>query len=664
MRWRARHAPRSRSIENATDECGGEWCEQAETEERQRGQAGPAAAAESPSFGTHVFEQRRQAREHRSQVRAEQDDRNKEENPGACRGAARLRTAFAVLSRLLERSSWIFDIPCDIQHAMVVRGEVARGSAIPEQGVPSRTPGPSAAVRHPCCPLASVAGALVLWEVVVRTGPVSENDLPAMSTTMQELWSLMKTGEFWKDFAYTVRGWALGLGDRDGARRADRDRARLERPGRARAPGSDRVPAADSSAALIPLLFLTIGTIVEERGLPGCVRRVLAAARADDLRRPRRRPGGDRHGALVRARALRAPLPHHAAERDAVHRDRPADRVDRLADPRASPPSSSWGRPASGQAMNYAQSYGLNDQLYALALATGFLGLAVHFVMVGARAARAALASVRNGAPREPAALQRVAKIGAEISCRWRSSSPGRCGRCTRDSPNFPRLSTILVEFQRHVARSRSSTTHVGPEPRADRPRFRDRRRRRCRARDPDRLSSWTRKLAMPHIEYWRAMPPPALCCRSRSSCCTTIGNTQKVAFIALLLHVPGPAEHDRRRARASTRRSSTRCAPTASRGASAIRRIVLPGALPQIVAGMRTSLALAVIMMVLAEYFSSTNGVGYVLADLEEHLRARADVGGDPADRPARLPAEPPLPARRATARLPGTAAGAHRLL
>ena len=44
------------------------------------------------------------------------------------------------------------------------------------------------------------------------------------------------------------------------------------------------------------------------------------------------------------------------------------------------------------------------------------------------------------------------------------------------------------------------------------------------------------------------------------------------------------------------------------------IRRIVLPGALPQIVAGMRTSLSLAVIMMVLAEYFSSTSGVGYVL--------------------------------------------------
>ena len=55
------------------------------------------------------------------------------------------------------------------------------------------------------------------------------------------------------------------------------------------------------------------------------------------------------------------------------------------------------GTPGLGQAMNYAQSFGLNDQLYALALATGFLGVAIHLVVVGARAARAALASRRSG---------------------------------------------------------------------------------------------------------------------------------------------------------------------------------------------------------------------------------------------------------------------------
>jgi ABC-type nitrate/sulfonate/bicarbonate transport system permease component len=41
---------------------------------------------------------------------------------------------------------------------------------------------------------------------------------------------------------------------------------------------------------------------------------------------------------------------------------------------------------------------------------------------------------------------------------------------------------------------------------------------------------------------------------------------------------------------------------------------VVLPAALPQIMAGMRNSLALAVIMMVLSEYFAATSGVGYVL--------------------------------------------------
>ena len=44
------------------------------------------------------------------------------------------------------------------------------------------------------------------------------------------------------------------------------------------------------------------------------------------------------------------------------------------------------------------------------------------------------------------------------------------------------------------------------------------------------------------------------------------------------------------------------------------IRRLVLPAASPQIAAGMRTAVSLAVITMVLSEYFSSTSGVGYVL--------------------------------------------------
>jgi ABC-type nitrate/sulfonate/bicarbonate transport system permease component len=46
------------------------------------------------------------------------------------------------------------------------------------------------------------------------------------------------------------------------------------------------------------------------------------------------------------------------------------------------------GTPGLGQMINYASSYGLETQLYALALATGFLGLAIHlgFTMLEGRA--------------------------------------------------------------------------------------------------------------------------------------------------------------------------------------------------------------------------------------------------------------------------------------
>ena len=38
------------------------------------------------------------------------------------------------------------------------------------------------------------------------------------------------------------------------------------------------------------------------------------------------------------------------------------------------------GTPGLGQLVNYAQSYGLETQLYALALATGFLGVGIHLL--------------------------------------------------------------------------------------------------------------------------------------------------------------------------------------------------------------------------------------------------------------------------------------------
>jgi ABC-type nitrate/sulfonate/bicarbonate transport system permease component len=125
-------------------------------------------------------------------------------------------------------------------------------------------------------------------------------------------------------------------------------------------------------------------------------------------------------------------------------------------------------------------------------------------------------------------------------------------------------------------------------------------------------LSRWARLWAMPHIEYWRAIPPPALLPIS-VVLLHSIGNLQKVSFIAFFCLFPVLLNTiDGTRGIDPTLIDTAR-----SYGLGAlerIRRIVLPAALPQVVAGMRNSLALAVIMMVLSEYFASTSGVGYVL--------------------------------------------------
>ena len=262
---------------------------------------------------------------------------------------------------------------------MVVRGEVASGSVVPERDSQSRSGAPSAAVDF-LLPLASVAGALVLWEIVTRAGLISQNDLPAMSTTMQELWSLMQTGEFWKNFAYTVRGWAIGLaiatvlavpigillGASDFAGRAFRVPIEFLRP----------IP----SAVLIPLLFLTLGTTLKSEVFlaafgafwPLLVQTMYGVRDVDPVATDTARSFGV--GGFERLYRITLPsaMPYIATG------IRISSTVALIL---AFTAELFMGTPGLGQAMNYAQSYGLNEQLYALAIATGFLGLAVHFLM-------------------------------------------------------------------------------------------------------------------------------------------------------------------------------------------------------------------------------------------------------------------------------------------
>ena len=178
-------------------------------------------------------------------------------------------------------------------------------------------------------------------------------------------------------------------------------------------------------------------------------------------------------------------------------------------------------------------------------------------------------------------------------------------------NPHFPRLSTILVEF-RDMWLFAQFGTHVVPSLERIFAGFAIAVIVGVALGVPIGLSRWTRAFAMPHIEYWRAMPPPALLPIS-IVLLKDIGNRQKIAFIAFFCLFPVLLNTiDGVRGIEPTLIDTARSygVPKLER----VWRIVLPAALPQIVAGMRTSLSLAVITMVLSEYFSSTSGVGYVL--------------------------------------------------
>jgi ABC-type nitrate/sulfonate/bicarbonate transport system permease component len=178
-------------------------------------------------------------------------------------------------------------------------------------------------------------------------------------------------------------------------------------------------------------------------------------------------------------------------------------------------------------------------------------------------------------------------------------------------SVRFPRLSTILVEF-RHMWLFSEFGTHVVPSLERIGLGFAIGTIVGVALGVPLGLFPLVRQVALPHIEFWRAMPPPALLPIS-VLLLHSIGNTQKVAFIAFFCLFPVLLNTmDAVRSIEPTLLDTARSfrVPVWER----IHRLVLPAALPQIMAGMRNSLALAVIMMVLSEYFAATSGVGYVL--------------------------------------------------
>ena len=202
-------------------------------------------------------------------------------------------------------------------------------------------------------------------------------------------------------------------------------------------------------------------------------------------------------------------------------------------------------------------------------------------------------------------------KVAAEIAVPLALLAAWQLWTVQAGSQYFPRLSTILVEFREMWLFSQFGT-HVVPSLERMALGYGIAVVAGIALGIPLGLSRWARAAAMPHIEYWRAIPPPALLPIS-VLLLHSIGNLQKVSFIAFFCLFPILLNTiDGVRAIDPTMIDTARSYGV--RGFERIRRIVLPAAMPQIAAGMRNSLALAVIMMVLTEYFSSTSGVGYVL--------------------------------------------------
>lgn len=128
-------------------------------------------------------------------------------------------------------------------------------------------------------------------------------------------------------------------------------------------------------------------------------------------------------------------------------------------------------------------------------------------------------------------------------------------------------------------------------------------------------LFARARTAVAPIVEFLRSIPPPALL--PFAIVVIGVGNGMKVfiiAFVAvwpvLLNAIDGIASVDEG------------LMDTAEvfgiKGPERFRRVLLPSATPQIFAGMRTSLAVALILMVISEMVASTSGIGYFVLNSE----------------------------------------------
>ncbi|WP_157156442.1 MULTISPECIES: ABC transporter permease [unclassified Diaminobutyricimonas] len=125
----------------------------------------------------------------------------------------------------------------------------------------------------------------------------------------------------------------------------------------------------------------------------------------------------------------------------------------------------------------------------------------------------------------------------------------------------------------------------------------------------------WLRRLFEPLLEFFRAIPPPVLV--PLLLLLIGVNDTMKVVVIVsgaiwpvLLNTVEGVRAVDEVLGDASRVYGLT--------GFARLRYLVLPSASPQIMAGVRQSLSIGLILMVISEMFASSSGLGFTIIQFQ----------------------------------------------
>jgi ABC-type nitrate/sulfonate/bicarbonate transport system permease component len=128
-------------------------------------------------------------------------------------------------------------------------------------------------------------------------------------------------------------------------------------------------------------------------------------------------------------------------------------------------------------------------------------------------------------------------------------------------------------------------------------------------------LSRRLRAYTEPVLEFFRAIPPPVLV--PVIMLFAGIGDGMKVIVIVsgcvwpiLLNTVEGVRAVDDVVADTARAYGIT--------GPARIRRVILPSAAPQIAAGLRQALSIAIILMVISEMFAASNGLGFAIVQFQ----------------------------------------------